>query len=334
MSADCPTCGGPVGAEDRFCEACGRDLRPPPRWLSTTVRGEGCAFCGHDTVGAEGYCERCGRRAAPGRGRTELLLGPAAAVTDRGHHRRRNEDAASVGLAGDAVAAIVCDGVASTQRADDAAHAAVDAGMDTLLRHLTEGDPPAVATARAFRDALTAVSALVRPDDHASPPSCTYVSAVAGDDGTVTVGWAGDSRAYWLAAGTDGSDCLTVDDSLAGRLAMAGVDVNPDEGSALVRWLGADAGTVEPHVVVFRPDGPGLLLLCSDGLTRYAPDAATLAGAADGSPAATARRLAQLALDAGGQDNVTVVVIALPPGTGPAGTRHHPQGETTRELRP
>jgi serine/threonine protein phosphatase PrpC len=61
-----------------------------------------------------------------------------------------------------------------------------------------------------------------------------------------------------------------------------------------------------------------LLLLCSDGLWKYFPDAADLAALARpalhaGGPAAVATALVEAALAAGGEDNVTVAVIPVPP---------------------
>jgi serine/threonine protein phosphatase PrpC len=42
-------------------------------------------------------------------------------------------------------------------------------------------------------------------------------------------------------------------------------------------WLGADSPGAPPHVVTFTPSGPGVLLLCSDGLWNYRPEAGGLA---------------------------------------------------------
>jgi serine/threonine protein phosphatase PrpC len=110
---------------------------------------------------------------------------------------------------------------------------------------------------------------------------------------------------------------LTTDDSLAGQLAAAGVPVaaQPQDRSAgaLIRWLGADARDTDPHLASIQPGGPGRVLVCSDGLFRYRPGPAELAAATPpGAPLDTARSLVRLALDAGGQDNVTVAVLPYP----------------------
>ena len=85
----------------------------------------------------------------------------------------------------------------------------------------------------------------------------------------------------------------------------------------ITRWLGAD-GEPEPGVVTLRPAGSGVLLLCSDGLWNYLPDPADLAALTlplvgrDG-PFAAASALTAVALDSGGHDNITAVVIPVPP---------------------
>jgi serine/threonine protein phosphatase PrpC len=60
-----------------------------------------------------------------------------------------------------------------------------------------------------------------------------------------------------------------------------------------------------------------VLLLCSDGLWNYLPGAEQLAAALPPpergtSPVEVARLLTQIALDAGGRDNITVIVIPVP----------------------
>src|SRR5262249_50307069 len=116
----------------------------------------------------------------------------------------------------------------------------------------------------------------------------------------VTVGWLGDSRAYWLDGA--GSVQLSDDDAL-------------DGSHAITRWLGADADDTEPQVVAFEPPGAGTLLLCSDGLWNYTPSPVALARAAPDSatePLAAARRLTDIALAAGGHDNITVLLLPMP----------------------
>jgi PPM family protein phosphatase len=317
--ATCELCAGPPAPGHNFCEACGRDLRGDAgrHWQSSTAPPGPCVHCGETAERDGGFCVSCGRRGNVGQDHVEFALGGVAAVTDKGRHKRRNEDAVAIGRAGDVAVAVVCDGVTTSSRADQASHAGVDTAVATLLAALDEGQEPAAATTAATARAAAAVAALGGPDTAHSPPSCTYVSAVV--TGTeVIVGCVGDSRAYWLADKPAESRQLTIDDSLAGQLAAAGLleaeaeDRDP-RLSALARWLGADAGDTKPRVTSFRPTGPGRVLLCSDGLHRYLSDPAKLAVTAPGTPAETARALNQLSLDAGGADNIAIVIMPFPP---------------------
>ena len=87
----------------------------------------------------------------------------------------------------------------------------------------------------------------------------------------------------------------------------------------VTRWVGADPGEATPHVVTFEPPGPGVLMLCSDGLWNYQPDAGKLAELAlPGAltdPLAAAQALVTFAIEAGGRDNITVILAPFPPGT-------------------
>ncbi len=187
---------------------------------------------------------------------------------------------------------------------------------DGGTREVTQGG--AVAVLHDATAAAQTAAALAAGDDaNPNPPSSTFVAAVV-TTAAITVGWVGDSRAYWVPdAGTPGGpSCLTVDDTLAGQLGAAGVAMAADapNAGALIRWLGADAADTEPHTSTLVPPGPGRVIVCSDGLYRYVPQPEQLADATPaGSPIDVASALVRFALQAGGQDNVTVVVLPYPP---------------------
>ena len=156
-----------------------------------------------------------------------------------------------------------------------------------------------------------------------SAPSCTYTAAtvVPTPEGTVqiTVGNVGDSRAYWLPEPPEPAQQLTVDDSLAQELITAGAPADSEAVQAgahtLTRWLGADTESKPwsgSSVHTITAVGAGSLLLCSDGLWNYLPDAADIAQfCTDTDAAAAARALTDYALHAGGQDNITVAIIPI-----------------------
>jgi serine/threonine protein phosphatase PrpC len=241
-------------------------------------------------------------------------------VTDRGLRHHRNEDAMALATApndrGPAAVAVVCDGVSSSDRPDEASLAASEAGVRVLLSAVRANEDLLQASVLAVRAAGEAVAALAGPS--ADPPSATYISAVLSGD-TITLCWLGDSRAYWLVADPDqAARRLTTDDSLAEQMVLAGL-ISEDEAltapqaHVVTRWVGGDNRRASaPHVARFEPPGPGVLLLCSDGLWNYQPHAAELARLALPealtSPLTAAARLVQFALDAGGTDNITAVL--------------------------
>jgi len=322
MSA-CPEHGPPSEPEHKFCEVCGRNLEtgeaPPPAPVPTvrlsSRAGLACVGCGE--IGTEAYCDHCGRRRSVGRDHAELDLSTVAAVTDRGRRRPRNEDAVVIGRYAGGIVSVVCDGVSTSTRSDSASHSAAEAGVAVLLDALIGGADPAEATALAAHAAAKAARAAAGSDVGDTPPSCTYVSGIVTPE-AVTVGWIGDSRAYWLGAEPA---CLTIDDSIAGQLAAgrpAPDTVEADPSSrALIRWLGADSNDSEPQVVTLRPEGEGQLLLCSDGLHHYLSEPAELTAAATGTPIEVARHLTTVALEGGGHDNIAVAILSFPAGGGP-----------------
>lgn len=242
-----------------------------------------------------------------------LDLGLVAGVTDRGRKRPRNEDAVAIGARGPLLAAVICDGVATSSRSEAAAALGASEGLRALLGACVQGEPPGSATATGLLAAAAAVARLGTPGDR-NPPCSTYVSAVF-HEGAAVIGWVGDSPAYWI--GPTGAHRLTVDDSAAGRLTAEGV--SPDDprfaepmAHALERWLGADAGPVIPKAHRFVPDSPGLVMICSDGLSQYLD--AHLIEPADyaETPAVAVRTLLDRALVAGGADNISVAALACP----------------------
>jgi serine/threonine protein phosphatase PrpC len=135
----------------------------------------------------------------------------------------------------------------------------------------------------------------------------------------IAVGNVGDSRVYWLPEPPAPAQRLTVDDSLAQELISAGAPADSEAVQAgahtLTRWLGADSESKpwsESSVHTITTADPGSLLICTDGLWNYLPDADDIARFCTGTDAtAAARALIEYALHAGGQDNVTVAVIPI-----------------------
>jgi len=325
--ASCRRCAAVVRHADRFCESCGAPLAEVrqvaiPRSQESTAGP--CSDCGNESY-IDDYCTVCGhRRAEPDRDQADI--GAIALITDRGIEHARNEDAAAAGIVGDteqpdAIAVAVCDGVSTSGDAHTAAVAASKAGVDAMLAALAANRTGRAAVLAGLADAAKAAAAA--RTDAASAPSCTYTAAtvVPTSAGTVqiTVGNVGDSRAYWLPQPPAPAQQLTVDDSVAQELITAGAAADSEAvqrgAHTLTRWLGADSEAKpwsESSVHTMTPDGQGWLLLCSDGLWNYLPDAADIARLCAGlDTTAAARALAEYALAAGGEDNITVAIVPI-----------------------
>jgi serine/threonine protein phosphatase PrpC len=283
-----------------------------------------CPSCPGAGVTEDGYCESCGRRVPVSRDHIELDLGTLAGVSDRGLRHHQNEDAMAIAAVQDAdgpvAVAVVCDGVSSSSQPAEASLQAAQAAMRVLLAAARTGADLLKASTEAIGAAQKAVAALAGPPGDS--PSATFVSAVMTGE-AATVCWLGDSRAYWLDDGADAAPRrLTTDDSLAEEMVASGVLSEADamaspHAHVVTRWVGADAEEAAPHLTTFEPPGPGVLMLCSDGLWNYQPGAAELASMAlpeaRTEPLAAAADLVRFALNAGGHDNVTVVLAPFPP---------------------
>ncbi|RLV08784.1 protein phosphatase [Streptomyces griseocarneus] len=299
--------------------------------------GRACGSCRSGMIDEDGYCEHCGHAQPRERDHMEHELPGVAAVSDRGLRHHRNEDAYAVSTValedgGPATVAVVSDGVSSATRPDEASAAACKAAREVLVAALPAGADPRRATHDAIMRAAEAVTALAArpaaPEPHGhdayrheNAPACTIVSAVITGD-LLTVGWIGDSRAYWVPEDRSTQPArLTEDDSWAAQMVAAGLlseaEAYADERAhAITGWLGADAYEIEPHTASFHPDREGVVIVCTDGLWNYAESAELMAAVtptdARQRPLECARRLVAHALDGGGHDNVTVAVLPFP----------------------
>jgi len=236
-----------------------------------------------------------------------MRIGRAAAVTDTGRQRLRNEDA----FVCEPPLFAVADGMGGARAGEVAARLAATA--------LEEAGRSVEDVAGLISEANRRIWERSLADPQTAGMGTTVTAAlVEGARGTVTIGHVGDSRAYLLRGGT--LEQLTSDHSLVAELVQGGV-LTPEEAerhpqrSAITRALGTEP-TVE--VDVFRIDAaPGdLFLLCSDGLSSMVDDlkVASVIEDAELDPARAAEALVAAANASGGQDNITVVLFEIAEG--------------------
>lgn len=241
------------------------------------------------------------------------------AATDVGHVRDVNQDAHLAAAPLFAVA----DGMGGHQAGEVASRVAVEALAELDLTAVEPEDVGGLVT-EALRTAqrrLHEHAERERAADERWHSGTTVVAAVAcaGPAGPV---WAvvnlGDSRAYTLSSGR--LEQVTVDHSVvqelvdAGRLDPAEVAHHP-ERHVITRALGGPDFR-EPDVFLLAGDDAPRLLLCSDGINGMLDDRdieRVLASEEAADPQAAAERLVAAALEAGGEDNATAVVVDLVP---------------------
>lgn len=168
----------------------------------------------------------------------------------------------------------------------------------------------------ALTRAISQANAMIYDTARAIPSragmGCT-LAAVAIVDSDAVVGWAGDSRAYLIRAGT--ATQMTRDHSLVEEHVQMGLLTREEAAhhprrNIITRSLGPEA-TVVPEVVRY-PILPGdALLICSDGLTGVVADGEIAELAVASPPSLACGELIGVANSRGGPDNVTVAILRI-----------------------
>jgi protein phosphatase len=238
-----------------------------------------------------------------------------AMKTDVGHHRSINEDRVMVKTgAGGLTLAVVADGMGGHQAGDIASQLAVDA-IDELLRPVLEsggGNDMEALVREAILSANDKVFQFASTADQYYGMGTTIVVALA-DRERIVLGHIGDSRAYLWDRGRFVQ--LTEDHSLVNELLKRG-QISAEEAdhhprrNVLTRALGTER-VVEAEIAFHRWKEHDMLLLCTDGLSGLVgTDKMAEVLSADRELDWKADELVRLALEAGGDDNITVILLS------------------------
>lgn len=232
----------------------------------------------------------------------------AGVASDRGLVRQTNEDSYLIrrGLYA------VCDGVGGA-RAGEVASEMACRGLLVL--------DPATAGPEELRKAIVeanlAIARRSLEEERLLGMGTTLTAALAGER-SLSLAHVGDSRAYLLRRGS--LTQLTDDHSWVGEMVRRG-ELTPAQAavhsqrSVITKALGT-GGDVYPDVFEVPVEVGDRVMLCSDGLTGMVSDSviAEILGR-DEDPQAVAGLLVQAALNGGGEDNVTVVVVEVLPAS-------------------
>lgn len=255
-------------------------------------------------------------------------------LTDPGKVRQNNEDALLSGGDRDPGLFVVADGIGGFEAGEVASSMVIES-----LQTLGPGDPLEPAIQEANRRVYSAA----RSNEKLSGMGTTVVAARITENGggaEAEIAHVGDSRLYLVRDGE--LSPLTEDHSLvaemvrSGNLTRAQASDHPQK-NLITRALGAEE-EVEVDTTRHSLRHGDRLVLCSDGLPDMVTEERISELATDDAPGSaeeSVRSLISAALDAGGSDNVTVLVVdvqretereSVPPPAEP------PPSETTSRI--
>lgn len=231
-------------------------------------------------------------------------LTPFGSRTDVGCLRDHNEDS----LAVSPPLYVVADGMGGHAAGEVASEIAVNTIVATMPDH---------ADAQGLADAVVEANREVIQASHdergREGMGCTVTAAMLEGERLV-IAQVGDSRAYLMHKGS--LQQVTRDHSLMAELIEAG-DITPEEArvhpkrSVITRALGSDP-LMQPDIYELNVEAGDRLLLCSDGLSTMLTDdqiASTLSRIGDAQRCAS--QLVNEAIEVGGFDNITVIVVDI-----------------------
>jgi len=239
---------------------------------------------------------------------TELTV-EVAAISDVGCRRTNNEDNFGYDLQSQAF--VVCDGMGGMAAGEVASRTAIDQlllfyeGLRSTTPDIEERLHQAVASTNL------AVWSTAQENQELRGMGTTLVTACV-DGSRIVIGNVGDSRAYFLRDG--GCVQITQDHSCVAEQEQRGIA--PDVAGYLsslrqfiTRAVGVEA-TVQPDLFAAQVQPGDIVLLATDGLTRYADAEAIAEHIGDGLDLAGAcRKLVETAKAQGGADNITCLLL-------------------------
>ena len=191
-----------------------------------------------------------------------------AALTDLGCKRSNNEDSFGYDLASGIF--VVCDGMGGQAAGETASGTAVKVVVEQFVQQADSGLTTEDRLNQSIIQANSAVYHMAQENAELRGMGTTLVSACV-DGRRIVIGHVGDSRAYFLRAGVCAQ--LTNDHSFVAEQMRKGA-MNAEEASAsplqslITRAIGIGE-VVEPEIVAGAIEDGDILLLTTDGLTRY-----------------------------------------------------------------
>lgn len=234
-----------------------------------------------------------------------------SSATSVGRTRPLNEDAYFVSeLNGsDTVLAIVADGMGGHNAGEIASGKAVGVVKKDVPKNL--GKNPKDLLIKAVNNANREIYEMSKNEEGMSGMGTTITACVA-ESNHVTAIQVGDSRLYLVQK--DSITQITKDHSLVemlvenGKITKEQAKIHPQK-NIITRAVGTDK-TVDADIYEFNVEPGDIILLCSDGLVNMVEDEEILSVINTSETLEfAANKLVESAENAGGTDNITVILI-------------------------
>ncbi|WLD95107.1 Stp1/IreP family PP2C-type Ser/Thr phosphatase [Alkalihalobacillus sp. AL-G] len=232
--------------------------------------------------------------------------------TDKGRVRPHNEDnGAVIQITATDVFAIVADGMGGHLSGDVASKMAVDFLTGNFNTYIHENSDVADSLRRLLQDSNNEIYSYSKEN-----PDCqgmgTTVVAVKADEERYILAHVGDSRCYHIKESS--VEQITEDHTLVNELVKSG-QITSEEAefhprkNVIMRAIGTDP-TVDIDLYTYNWDAGDYLLMCSDGLSnKVSPTQMEEVMSKDGTLEEKAAELIAFANEAGGEDNISLVLL-------------------------
>ena len=268
------------------------------------------------------HCESCDKRSFASMAVELKTPKPgieAASLTDVGRQRSNNEDSfiywepdSDEDFRRKGRLAVIADGMGGYEGGQEASHLAVET-VRSVYDNGFAGDPQETLV-EAFEAAHQNIQRFAQdhPQFYGMGTTCTALAIV---DRQLSFAHVGDSRLYLIRAET--ITRLTRDHSYVGRLVESGIVRSEDAESHPQRHILTAALGSGREVTPNVPDHPfpleegDTLLLCTDGLWGLVGDPDLARVVQTNPPAEACLKLVSMALERGGPDNITVLVLRV-----------------------
>ena len=236
-------------------------------------------------------------------------------ITDRGKHREINEDSCLAKTINEYTLLILADGMGGHHGGETASSKAIEVVAEMIEEKLAQKMLPGqimLLLSDALRKANEEIIAISKIDESLSGMGTTCDICLVFKN-TAYIAHIGDSRVYKIPKNHKSMVKLTKDHSLVEYMIETGAiteeeAANHPQKNIILRALGS-AGEVNADIFHEKLSPGDVLLMCSDGLTNMVSEEVVFETvSSEASLENCGKKLVELANEAGGKDNITVVI--------------------------